>query len=768
MKKTSSALALIALPLVLAALLYLSLGNFLLSPNSYGSPPGGDSIKNRYTFAYSIEHGELNLAQEAMHYPFVERSVYTDNQPILALFFGAIHKHIYPISGYSMGILNGLLLLSLFATALLFFLILRRKALPLAWAFVGSLSISLLSPQLLRWGAHYALGYTLLVPLSWYLLLRWNDAAKSKFRYPFAFGFLVFFFGAIHSYNALIAGIFLLAYGIVELLQTRGKAWRKFLLLSTSVGIALASLFALIKFGDPVSDRPAAPYGIYAYKSNFEGVFLAPHGAFREFWSSFLQINYPDFEGWVYVGFWGVFVLLATVLRFGKGLKRNYRLAGTLLLQSELNRALWAALLCLFFSFALPYSLSGELLLELLPPLKQFRSLGRFAWAFHAVFSVYIIYYIYLLYRSLRLRGMGSWAGAGLFVVCFFAVLDIWSYQKKLGQELHADNIFDGRARYRQLFDSLGLKAGEFQAILPLPFNNVGNEVFGRSRSPTAMYAGMQASFDLALPLMSYEQSRTSLRRGLYSLQLLSSPLVDKSDLQGAWPDMQRNILLLHRRQEQAPENELRWLRQAELLHQDEDLAYYRLSPQALFADSLDFHRQRLLFDSSLLQAQGSEGQELRFDKPSQASFILRSYEQEASAQSFAGQGAYTLPEPNAALLDTLVYADSSGQDFRIHCWIRPLADKNLPYWFAYKQWNAQGELVDSKDMLVDDALEAKGEWIACQLDFRLQASGNRCAFYFANSEWYIDELLLRPVQRNVYYRLPQSSTWLYNGYPLK
>ena len=55
-------------------------------------------------------------------------------------------------------------------------------------------------------------------------------------------------------------------------------------------------------------------------------------------------------------------------------------------LPNLLRASVWASVFVLLLSMCLPFQLGMEFLVDWLPFLKQFRSLGRFAWVFYYVF----------------------------------------------------------------------------------------------------------------------------------------------------------------------------------------------------------------------------------------------------------------------------------------------------------------------------------------------------------------------------------------------
>jgi hypothetical protein len=83
----------------------------LLHPNSYLlniTKFEGDGIKNYFTNIWYVAYDSGNHFT-GMNYPYGEHVTFTDNQPLLAWLFSVL-KHILPVDGNVVGILNVLML----------------------------------------------------------------------------------------------------------------------------------------------------------------------------------------------------------------------------------------------------------------------------------------------------------------------------------------------------------------------------------------------------------------------------------------------------------------------------------------------------------------------------------------------------------------------------------------------------------------------------------------------------------------------------------
>ena len=165
------------LPLILVAILasifiFLFYGKILLSPNNYLFSDSGDGIKNYYTYAYHIKHDSSYTELEGMNYPYGENYLYTDCHPVLANTFKALGQISPFFVTNSIGILNFILILSIFLSFIVtYFLLLELRV--RRWnAVLFSLGIVALAPQLFRLEGHLALSYSVAIPFSWLLTIK--------------------------------------------------------------------------------------------------------------------------------------------------------------------------------------------------------------------------------------------------------------------------------------------------------------------------------------------------------------------------------------------------------------------------------------------------------------------------------------------------------------------------------------------------------------------------------------------------------------------
>jgi hypothetical protein len=201
--------------LVLAAAVFMLLfyGKSIFHPNEYLFNNNGDALKNYYTYAYHISHDHSYLNFSGMNYPYGENFLYTDCHPVLANLFKSL-SHVFGFfSSDSIGILNLIMLLSIFLTFIACYFLLLEFSVNAWFSAAFALGIAMLAPQVFRMEGHLALSYSIAIPLSWLLLLKSLRTGKKSLLILLFFSLLFWMF--IHAYLGVIIiaflGVFMLS-----------------------------------------------------------------------------------------------------------------------------------------------------------------------------------------------------------------------------------------------------------------------------------------------------------------------------------------------------------------------------------------------------------------------------------------------------------------------------------------------------------------------------------------------------------------------------
>lgn len=564
--------------IILTGIIY---NDIFLNPNAYLFSASGDGIKNYYTSQNYIKNGEFGFYTKGLNYPYGELVSFTDNQPSLSWIMLSL-KGIFPgIESNVIGIYNFLMLISISIAALFYYLIARKFYLPKYYAVFISIIIAFLSPQVERYTGHYALGYVCFVPILWYLILKMYE---NKFQWKFSIIIFAYnlFFGFIHPYYVLIGALFVLIYAFSVFLYSSKKNWLELFIQSTlaiSPAICLQLVFSIY---DTIKDRPTNPWGILNYASRFEGLFVPVFSPMLDWLNKIINVRGTDIESRSYVGILGSMVLVFSIIKIIKYLnKKNYRLIYKPALPTGLRNSLLASVLILMFAMAVPFRIGFGFLLDYLPAIKQFRSLGRFAWIFYSVFTMYTSFFIYVLYRKSKIqnRKITVWViGIGLMLWIFDAYINNTNAIKYINNK-NAKTYYDNSILVK--LDSLKIDKSRFQAILPLPMYIIGSEVIGIHKDNNGtVFHSMHLSSVLGLEIISTMLSRSSFSQTEKLASICSDSLMSRSEY---LRNINKKEILVVTKHSDLSEGEQFVLSNSKYLFTDDlGFEYYTLDPSRL------------------------------------------------------------------------------------------------------------------------------------------------------------------------------------------
>src|SRR5512133_1989604 len=171
-EKTKNIPGLVAVSLLTLLVFILYFGNLFDKLNRVSFANGGDGVQSYVNMEYHIRYDTSYMRCNSMNYPYGEHVFFTNNQPLFSNTVKFISKNITDISGYTLGMLNFLMLFSLFITPLILYLIFRHFKTGRIVSVIASIAITFLTPQMDRLGGHYNLSYVCAIPLMVLLLLK--------------------------------------------------------------------------------------------------------------------------------------------------------------------------------------------------------------------------------------------------------------------------------------------------------------------------------------------------------------------------------------------------------------------------------------------------------------------------------------------------------------------------------------------------------------------------------------------------------------------
>ncbi len=589
--------AFLLLIILSVSFLFLFYGKLLISLNSFYFSASGDGLKAYYSALYHIEYDESYIHFEGMNYPYGEHIVFTDSQPIISFSIKFISEYIVDISGYTLGIINLMMLSSIVIGAVFLFLIFRKLNVNGYYAALVSTGIAFLSPQIMRFGGHFSLSYVYAIPLAIYGLLLFYE--KQSLRNSLFIGIILFVLGNFHLYYfSFIALIILFAWFILIVLK---RGYRNWLFVLKNLGIQLVLPFILINcwiwITDDVSDRTSFPWGFLVYTSGWEGIFLKNAHLPWEWFKEKIAYNSVAWEGIAYVGhvgslmhfiIFGLFSMLPFfhpinltlfIIAFFTGVlvflvKRKHLKWYLLTDHLFLNVLLWASLIALLISFAWPFIFEPDLVLYI-GPLKQFRGIGRFSWVFFYTINIAAFYFLY--HMPIKNRGIKT---SLLVIAALILFTDAWTYNT--GNRQHF--LSQGTLKDNKLNCTLAFEPDNYQAIIPLPYFHVGSENFWLAPEQGIERYVFDFSCRTGLPTTAVLLGRTSLHQSLKSIEMFREPYRMPA-IFNDFPN-EKPFVLLRMKAYHPTETEQKMLDAASLLCEDTNYVLY----------SLGFHDLRNLY----------------------------------------------------------------------------------------------------------------------------------------------------------------------------
>ncbi|MCB0685812.1 MAG: hypothetical protein KDC53_04785 [Saprospiraceae bacterium] len=650
--------------IVMVLFLWPGFGEVIIHPNGFLFSKGGDGLKNYFNLGYYLKYDD-GLAFTGVNYPYGENLLFTDTQPIYALILNFFDNHICSIGNYSVAIINLSILSGMILASVLLFLILTHYNLPGWYSVIIAVCISLLSPQWDRIHGHLSLSYGFVIPLIWYLLIRYQESADSRrLLWSAILGLAGFIVGGLHLYYILISSGFLFMVLFLEWFSSRKnvhhRAFDWYLLLAAFV--PLIALWSLSTLTDMTPDRPISPYGFFVYHANLASIFLPHYGSSTILMNQLFHVS-MNWEGRAFIGTASLIFVLGFLLHLIVRLIHNPET--TSLLDTNIKRYGFAAFLMLLVAMCIPFEWL-RFIPDLISPLKQFRALGRLSWVFFYVINVIAAIYFFKLFKRIQNQSFHpTWRLTMMVFLLSSWIFDATSFYLNHGPVSieKNDKLENNSEEYLNRFKEAGVKPGDFQAIFSLPLVAVRTDKMTFENDLSAHNEAMKCAFHTGLPIVQSSASRPSLSQTFSSIQLISSPMIRKTRLK----DMdQRPLLMLHTKGSNLKQTEMHLLDQGSLLWQDEYIELLVL-PISAFEDSLSTIEKEIeeMLKDSLVH---KHGKMICF--PNCDGVVYRSYDHLSDARAtFFGASALSGEEDKLILFDSN-YLVREGEEKELSFWI--------------------------------------------------------------------------------------------------
>jgi len=495
----------------------------------------GDGLKNYFTLLSYVKSPDHNLFTfNGFNYPFGEYIYTTDNTPLFAIPFKFFCQHIYDLSDYTLAIFNAFIVLNIVVCGILAFALLRKLFKSDLIALITSVILTWTNFQVIRiWRGHFNLSLSSFIILALLLAYWWQRPQTTNRKRALIAVWIIllnYFSFFAHGYFIAILSIFqaamLFFFSLFTFKKKEGKLSMASAILTPIISFALALGTLAITDGYFKTRKPGAGgYDWMEHKIRFWG--LLTHYDFH-------TLHFPvknmrgssDPENMGYLGNIGLYTLLIVAFICVVNLpfrRRTFVIQRNFFLSKQFAPIFLGSLLMLIVSFGELYYTedinSGLLIYNFLNPLylvhqftnmvEQFRDVGRFAWPFFWGFNLWMIFTAIHLLDGAPKRFQIS----ALALTIILGGAEVKDYIDTMQGRASQENIFSHKKLAE--FSKLKIDFKKYQALLALPYYNVGSETseFVIDDYPGSSDLSMQLALYSDLPMMNVKLSRTVLEQ---------------------------------------------------------------------------------------------------------------------------------------------------------------------------------------------------------------------------------------------------------------
>ncbi len=749
---------LLVIVLLMVALIYFRAPQIVTSPNNWLTGDTYDGFRSYAAMVYHIRHDSTYHHYEGMHYPYGDKTAFTDNLPLLSNSLKFLSQYFGDLSVYSAGALNIFLLSSIVLCAVFLFLSFRKMELPVWYAVPVSIGITMLSPQLFRLEAHYGLVAPFVVPMIFWLSLVFHR--KKSVIISLLIGTVLFLVAQIHFYLFAIAAAFVLALLFFKSMFAFSR--KAFIINGLHLFLQVFLPLILLQWflQDNLDDRPTRPFGFFTYKAIWESVFLPVDFQLGRWIDEYVhKIPWFGREGVAYIGLVSVLFFIKEGIQ--KGLNRlfgnTYRSIPEEKHRFFLKSSFWAAFVALLFSFAFPFVLPGfEKIPEKLGIIAQFRSPGRFAWCFFYVFNIIAFYALFFQIKKLKKTSLQVM----FFILIIGACLVEGIISAKDKVKLDLQPVPAMRTGFR-LQDNAWLKAinlNEYQAILNIPYFHIGSENIWVSPSNKEVHRSMWLAAQTGLPIHSSFMGRTSVGQVIDQMQLMGEPYRRPEVLNHYKKDKNLLVFVHLPAYNNIKSRYKHFLKGLDLLYADEHIQVYHLSPETL-ENRIAEKNNQVVQDFTEADSSSLFKHDNYLTNDSLPKVFYQNFDQLQSEKIYRGSGALQCPGfPAQTIYDGHLPFQSSGEWYDLSIWVYMDGDLHPKTRMSIEEYQTGSPyILDKKEYELNKYFWAveKG-WVLCEFPFKLWRPDSRICIKIFNADKndesiFVDELLIRPKASDFY-----------------
>ncbi len=733
----------------------------------------GDAIKNYYTYAYYISHNDSYTNFEGMNYPYGESFLYTDCHPILASTFKFSSNVLPFFDSHSVGILNFLMIVSIFVSFIVTYYLLVELGIRNWFSVLFSLTIVLLAPQALRLDCHFALSYSVALPLAWLLILKFLNNENRQRKYLILIFINAMFWMLIHAYLGIIIIAFQLLLIIVNAVMDKQRQAKKmrYLKILGAVVLPVILFYVYAKSVDVHTGRTDNPSGFFLSNAELDDV-LVPYQ--KPFFPLFDQLSGGiirlQWEARGYVGITNSLIFVALILLSVLSLAHKKARAHLRRLfdNRRINIALLAAFVLLLFAFGMPFK-QFPALLDWFPIIKQFRATGRFVWPFYFAFSVFGAYVIQKVVQ--RLSAQSIVLSYSVLIATFGLLFTegLYSHSRVYERIGGKPNVFKKELLPTDLSGVIAkVNPEKYQAIICFPFYHYGSESYTRLRNQNAVSNQIIISYHTGIPCMNADLTRVSVPESKNIVQVMSPNYYNKDIANDITDD---RPFLIVKTGSNFTRNEAIILEKAKSLVKRGDVELLSIEKGELFSDDRPKVWKSFRFQSRQLVKQDNN-----YATDSCSVLYYDDFEDQASKVTYRGIGAIeSVKEGETVIAEFEPGSFDSKKEYDLSIWMHNGEKDALNLWFRLivEEYDRREDRWYTTTIFPEHAETINGDWSLVEGVFEVQNTGNKITIKTIGKEnskasFYADDLLIRDRGVDVYRLIAGDSSLFYNNHVIK
>lgn len=696
-----------------------------------------------YNLQYHAANGSGGMLTSQYH-PYEESIFMTDAHALLAVALAGLRPIIPNIDEYAVGISNVAIFWASPFAVLFLFLTFRQLKVRWILALVFSVLIAMMSPQILRQlGGQYTLGFTWMLPMTIWYIISWNDGKRYWLK-SVAVALAIYLLGMNNPYMYAISGAFLLATSaaaiLVKLAGNKTIAWARIFHWLGVFAATTAGVFLTLEIFDVVEDRVEVPFGFFHNMTTWGGL-LSSNGVFPY---DFMHGIFPDmakprYENQLYMGLIPIlFALSLPFVLFLPKVKEKVQLAK----KPILLIAMVGGLAGMIFGFGLPFSYFKYWTYDHLGAVLQFRAPVRFGWPLYYLLAISAGYALSRLFEEAKNKKL-----AALLLVLPILIWGVEAHQflnGNLKDRVHGSPFTQAKLdAFRNVAANSGIDTANYSSIFLLPTELGWTDKVHHNGTWRSNHDGYSMSLATGLPLLNGKLSRLSLKRCLQSLQVTTHPLVRKEILDLI--DRDKSILLLAANDNNLdpPERRLRDLGTS--VYKTDQLELFRLDPNILQRE----HEEALAA--------------IPKDTMLTNNFHRFAYEHNKDF-AFYGEGSQRVGNNWQDVMKLSADSLQAGTSYNISFWVYADGRRFGGPKMYIGLFDAENKKLTEQYQWINRVYETQEGWQRVEFIFEVPQEATMLKL-ISNHEhpYYVDEVLVRPEGRSVYFEGKEVS--LYNNY---